>query len=423
MATRATSPNTITTRSRRFAAAALALGAATLSLLLAGCSGDATASTPPPASATAAATVASAGASTATATPDTRPRESRTHDGVADLAGLFDDALVRGDTAALTARLAGPNVFVSQWGGPASPVALDRASRDLTQLLTRVRPSDRDSYGFGAPKVWRMGQDMSRPYVMLTAISLDEATGYRRLAVILQLKYCEADCPGGVASGWTITGIVSNWGGQAFLDGDPKVDATFGTIGARFRRPLELTQDVRDAAAAVAARFGAGTRAIPNCIPTAPCITTADPGVAVDLGIMRLAYNPPEGQGGAAAIFAGRTPAGTWDFWYGTQQGVYRLADLPGDILVCAGGDGLNIREKPDQASKVVGFAKDLTRLRADQFVLTTPGAVGAGGASGSGWYHVTGPTPATTGWVSSQYITDARLKDCTVHDQIEKAG
>ena len=128
----------------------------------------------------------------------------------------------------------------------------------------------------------------------------------------------------------------------------------------------------------------------------------------------------PPNESGSAAVFAGRTASGAWDFWYGTQQTVYRMADLPGDILVCANGDGLNIRESPDAGSKVVAFVKDLTRLRAEEFVLTTPGGNAPGTGSGSGWYRVTAKEPQVAGWAFSKYITDARLKDCSIQDKVE---
>ena len=181
-----------------------------------------------------------------------------------------------------------------------------------------------------------------------------------------------------------------------------------------------LTQDIRDATAAVAKVFGQGVKAMPNCTPDAGCIETHDPGVAVDLGVMRLTLTTPPGEGGSAAIFAGRTPSGAWDLWYGTQQVEFRMADLPGDILVCASGDGLNIREKPATDSAVVAFVKDLTRLRAEEFVLTTPGGIGPGSTSGGGWYRITAKDPQVAGWIFAKYTTDARLTDCSIRDAVE---
>lgn len=348
------------------------------------------------------------------------PAEENTAEGLAAFARRIDEALAKGDVAVLIERLRGPDVRFYQWGQPVTSIPLDRSAPDLTRLLTGTRAGDRDSYGMAAPKVWWVGQDLATPNLVITAISRDEATTYRRLAVVLLLKFCDAGCAGGSSSRWTVTGVVVNWGGEGFLRPGDDFFAAFGRIGELYRRPVALTQDIRDAAAAVAKTFGQGVKATPNCTPDAVCIETYDPGVAVDLGIMRLSLSAPQGEGGSAAVFAGRTASGAWDFWYGTQQTVYRMADLPGDILVCANGDGLNIRQKPDTGSAAVGFVKDLTRLRAEEFVLTTPGGAGPGSGSGSGWYRVTSRDPQVVGWVFSKYTTDARLKDCSVRDAVE---
>lgn len=360
------------------------------------------------------------GASTTTATPATG--EANTTEGVMALARLVDDALGRGDIGAVTSRLrGGPAVEFSQWGQPVTTLPLERASAELSQLLTRTRATDRDSYGMAGPKVWRVGYDLTRPHLVVTNISLDEATGYRRLALLLRLRHCDADCAAADAGRWVVTGVVLQWGGEAFLRPGEEYFNTFGRLGEAYRRPLVLTPEIRGAAAAVAEAMGNGVRSIPDCGPDAGCITTDDPGVAVDLGIMRLSFNAPAGEGGSARVYAGRMADGGWQYWFGTQQLGYQMVDLPGDVLVCANGDGLNVRAEPDANSTAVAFLGDLTKVRAEEFRLTTAGSFAPGGTAGSGWYRISGRNAAGGGWVSAKFVSDARLGDCKVHDAIER--
>jgi hypothetical protein len=268
-----------------------------------------------------------------------------------------------------------------------------------------------------APKVWWVGYDMSRPNLVVTDISLDEATGYRRLGVLLQLRYCESGCATEDQQRWVISGVVLDWGDRLLSVGSEFV-AAFGREGERYRRPLVLTPEIREAAQRVAGDFGEGVRAIPDCAPSVACITTVDAGDAVDLGVMRLGYQ--EAAGGGALVFAGRMADRSWRYWFGTQNVHYQMVDLPGDILVCADGDGLNARERPEQTSPVVGFVADLTKLRAEEFVLTELGSTKPDLTAGAGWYRVNVGSPARTAWVHSRFTTDARLKDCAVRNGFE---
>ncbi|MGE0229750.1 MAG: SH3 domain-containing protein [Dehalococcoidia bacterium] len=347
--------------------------------------------------------------------------EAHTPEGLQAFARLVDEALAQGDIDAVTSRVRGaPEVAFSQWGQAASTLAVDRARTDLTQLLTRTRASDRDSYGMAAPKVWWVGLDMSRPSLVVTAISLDEATGYRRLGLVLQLRYCEDGCAAEDRGRWMIGGIVLDWG-DGLLTPSEEFVAAFGRTGETYRRPLVLTPEIREAALSVARDFGEQVRAIPDCVPSAPCVTTTNPGVSADLGIMRFAYQEPVPGGGGALVFAGRTADGSWRFWFGTQNVQYRLVDLPGDILVCADGDGLNVRERPDGASPVVGFVADLSKLRAEEFLLTEPGSTKPDLVAGTGWYRVGVGSPAQTAWVASAFVADARSGSCALRDAVER--
>lgn len=363
-----------------------------------------------------------AGTSTAVGTATgTAQAEVAASDGVRAFARTIDEALGRGDLSPIVDRMRGsPDFALSYWRQPRASEPLGQARSDVRRLLTPTGRPDRDSYGLAGPKVAFIGYD-AKPYVTVTAIALDEATGYRRLAVLLELRYCDTSCAAADAGRWTIVGAVLDWGGDSFLRRTDEVIAAYGRLGEVYVRPLVLTPEIRNAALSVARDFGDGVRAIPDCVPAAACITTVDAGVAVDLGLMRLGYQAPASEGGGALVFAGRMADGSWRYWFGTQNAHYQLVDLPGDVLVCADGDGLNARERPDPNSPVVGFVTDLTRLRAEEFVLTEPGRTTPALASGAGWYRVSVGSPAKTGWVSSRFVSDAQLKDCAVRDGFER--
>ncbi len=114
--------------------------------------------------------------------------------------------------------------------------------------------------------------------------------------------------------------------------------------------------------------------------------------------------------------FLGQTPEGEWKFWFGTQNTTYQLTALPGDMRVCAGGDGLNVRESPDRESEPLTLLNDDSVIRVDRFVLTEPGSRSpvTGAQTGFGWYHLTSPQE---GWAYSKYLSAASLVDCSVHD------
>jgi hypothetical protein len=110
-------------------------------------------------------------------------------------------------------------------------------------------------------------------------------------------------------------------------------------------------------------------------------------------------------------LLLGRDQNGGWRFWYGRQQGTPDIDDLPADLVVCSGGDSLNLRATPGKDAPVAGRLPDGTRIQADQFVLTEPGNW-ASHTSGAGWFHITAPQ---AGWVYSLYTsrTDNGFADC----------
>ncbi len=110
----------------------------------------------------------------------------------------------------------------------------------------------------------------------------------------------------------------------------------------------------------------------------------------------------------------GREPDGSWGFWYGSQDFDYRAKSLPVDMIVCADGDGLNVRAKADPNSAVVKLVPDGSQVRAEQFVLTKEAAKDFSGSDG--WYRISGPVE---GWVNVSYVS-IRLpgqKDCAIRD------
>ena len=146
----------------------------------------------------------------------------------------------------------------------------------------------------------------------------------------------------------------------------------------------------------------------PVCASPNPTLGTPDHGTA--------AFATSEYSGGGAMEFLGQTPEGEWKFWFGTQNITYQLTVLPGDMQVCAGGEGLNVRESPDRESESLTLLNDDTVIRVDSFVLTEPGSRSpiTGAQAGFGWYHLTNPQE---GWAYSKYLSVASLGDCSVHD------
>jgi hypothetical protein len=140
-----------------------------------------------------------------------------------------------------------------------------------------------------------------------------------------------------------------------------------------------------------------------------PCVSINSATETVKRGIATFGLAAPSGGGGALGVM-GRNQAGEWRRWLTTQQ-TYHLLSLPGEIRVCADGEGVNVRELPSTEGKLVQTVADNTIMRAEQFILTTPGVEGT---AGIGWYQVTSPV---TGWARSDLLSNASYPDCSLRD------
>ena len=140
--------------------------------------------------------------------------------------------------------------------------------------------------------------------------------------------------------------------------------------------------------------------------------------VTAEGGTAAFGLRDPEGLGGALIIM-GRGPWGDWDYWFGTQNISYRRFELPGAMVVCADGDGANLRAAPGLDAEILGVLADLTTVQAEGFVLAQPGTVSPLTA-GAGWYRLSVPY---AGWVYSELLSDARLGDCSFRDAAVRAG
>lgn len=150
----------------------------------------------------------------------------------------------------------------------------------------------------------------------------------------------------------------------------------------------------------------------------ATCVIPVSSADAAARGIAEFGVGSPLGSGATEVL--GQEPSGAWQFWFGTQNVVYQLLDLPGAIIVCAGGDGLNVRSGPSTDGAAVAKLADGTQMAAEQFVLTDPGDHTTLSAGRGGWYRISSPVQ---GWVYSRFISTASLGDCTWHDQLVSAG
>jgi hypothetical protein len=140
------------------------------------------------------------------------------------------------------------------------------------------------------------------------------------------------------------------------------------------------------------------------------CVAIESTPTDVEHGIAAFGVGDPDGNGGFAAVM-GRTSGGAWKLWF-TSQNPYQLTRLPGDMVVCAGGTGVNLRDGPSTDAAVVGMLPDSTRVTGEEFVLTEP--VDPGNA-GFGWFRISAPK---AGWVYSKYVEAAALNDnCALHN------
>lgn len=139
-----------------------------------------------------------------------------------------------------------------------------------------------------------------------------------------------------------------------------------------------------------------------------PCVTLTSNDETVRNGLAAFTVAARVG-GGFVAVY-GRTQAGEWWPLVRTQNS-FLLLFLPGDVRVCADGDGLNVRELPTISATVVQTIADETIARVDQFVLDT---AGDGERRGFGWYHLAAPVE---GWAHSDFLAAAALGDCSLRN------
>ena len=138
------------------------------------------------------------------------------------------------------------------------------------------------------------------------------------------------------------------------------------------------------------------------------CVELQSTDVTVRGGI--AVFGVSSGGGASAAVY-GRNADGEWKLWFRTQN-AFSLLFLPGDVRICADGDGLNVRAQASLAGPVVTTLADDTVARAEEFVLDTAGANSA--QPGFGWYRLTAPSE---GWAHSEFLAAAALGDCAARD------
>lgn len=142
------------------------------------------------------------------------------------------------------------------------------------------------------------------------------------------------------------------------------------------------------------------------------CLNWSTTASTPALGV--AAFNVGSPQGGGAMMVTGEQPGGGWAIWFGTQQALYQAVALPADMIVCAGGNGLDVHESYSASSGTVDTVSDGAVVRAEQFVLT---AAGSAGVSGSGWYRLSSPVE---GWADATDLSVASLGDCSFHDALQ---
>lgn len=145
-----------------------------------------------------------------------------------------------------------------------------------------------------------------------------------------------------------------------------------------------------------------------------PCVSLASDAGTVDSGIARFTGGYPEG--GGFSFYMGRQFNGEWGYWFGTQQQLYQLVSVPGELRACGGGEAVTVRAEPSSTSEAAGSIPDGSTVSAEAFMLTVAGSP-SGGGRGEGWYRVGGDSP---GWVAATQSSDASLGSCDLRDAIE---
>jgi len=203
----------------------------------------------------------------------------------------------------------------------------------------------------------------------------------------------------GGASGSALVAIA-----QACGDAGGDATACGGDFAAAWSVAIQL--DLKPGTAITGARCGTGPGdASQSCVLSAGDFRITGPASAADIAHGIADFGAGDSIGGGHGILA-RTAAGDWQPWLAGNGTIHEPLRLPGDALVCAGGDGLTLRAGPGIDAAALDVLADRTRVRAEQFVLSDPSSAGT---SGFGWYRVSSPE---TGWVSSKYLENAGWSD-----------
>jgi hypothetical protein len=147
------------------------------------------------------------------------------------------------------------------------------------------------------------------------------------------------------------------------------------------------------------------------------CIALTSGDAVLAGGVASFTGGYPDG--GGFAFLMGQSSDQSWHYWYGSQQGFYVLVKLPGDVRACGAGDAVAVRSSADAAAPSAGSLDDGATAHAERFLLTKPGAPGASGSRGEGWYQLSSPVK---GWVNARNTSDAALGDCKLRDAVEGA-
>ena len=227
------------------------------------------------------------------------------------------------------------------------------------------------------------------------------------VGLLAALALAIAACAGGNEEGGTASPVPARTGAAA----SPVVASSPGPTAT----PAAAEAD--RAAAAAKTIIGGVVDAACTPSPETPACTIPNPSLGTPQH-GTAAFGASSYPGGGAMEFLGQTPEGEWKFWFGTQNITYQLTVLPGEMRVCAGGAGLNVRASPAVESEALTLLNDDTIISVDRFVLTEPGlrSPTTGVQAGFGWYHLTSPKE---GWAFSKYLSDASLGDCSVHDAL----
>lgn len=152
--------------------------------------------------------------------------------------------------------------------------------------------------------------------------------------------------------------------------------------------------------------------------PNGLCISLQSDPAHVALGLARFTAGSLDG--GGFRLYMGRDLAGTWGFWFGTQQQSDVLEEMPGALLACGAAGPTAVFAGPSGFSSSIGSVARLVQLEAEAFVLAKPGSFAVDGGGGEGWYYVTSPV---MGWVAASDVTSAALGDCLLHDDLAAAA